>query len=168
LFQTLAYRDDPAWRAARARGPDAPVHPFYAQLAGPDVPLVLEWPPPMDYPRNELPFAQAVHDHPMKLLVRPPESPTPEPWWSDARLALRNVVVARPDVLARLPRGTAIVVHRNPSVEAGHFRAHIDGWLPPAPAHARACAEVLATLAAACGPPLLEDRYLVVFRVPGQ
>jgi Dolichyl-phosphate-mannose-protein mannosyltransferase len=167
LFQTFQYRDDPAWLASHARSPGAPVHPFYAALAAEDVPLVLEWPPPMDYPRNYLPYAQAVHGRPMKLLVRPPESPVPEPWWSDGRLALRNVVVARPETLAALSRGTAIVVHRNPPVEAGHFLAHIDGWVAPLPEQSRACAEILATLTAACGPPVRDDRYVAVFRAPG-
>jgi hypothetical protein len=169
LFQTYHYATDPAWIACRARRPDAPVHPYYRELAAPGatVPLVVEWPAPMDYPRNYLPYAQAVHGRPMKLLVRPPESPSPERWWSDERLALRNVVLARPADLARLPPGALVLVHRNPPVEAGQYLAGVQGWAPPLPAQRAACEEVLATLLAACGPPVHTDRHLTVFRAPG-
>jgi len=171
LFQALQYRDDPAWIASRAQRADAPMHPFYKELAaegaGDDVPLVVEWPPPMDYPRNYLPYAQAVHRRPMKLLVRPPDKRSSDRWWNDERLALCNVVIARPDALARLPRGTLLVVHRNPPVEAGLFLAHVAGWVPPSPEQAAAFEQVLATLRAACGAPVFEDRHLQVFRAPG-
>lgn len=165
IFQTYRYAVDPYWPSAHARAPDAPVHPWYRELdeAGEDVPLIVEWPAVLAFPDSYYHISQAWHRRPVRLLAH-----AHEVWWSSERLALASiVVVGRRGSVEALPAGTRIVLHRNPLVERARFFLGVSDWVAPSDRHARDYAEVVTELTAACGPPVFEDGYLTVFRVPG-
>jgi hypothetical protein len=165
VYQTYQHLDDPALRAARPGAADAPAHPFYARLAAadPPVPLVIEWPPPLDYPRNHLPWSQAVHRRPLALYAA-----EGEPWLAGPRLALDHVVT--PERLARgaVPPGSVLLLHRNPLVEAASYVHGRHEWLAPPASHARRFAAVRDDLVARLGPPTFEDRFLTAFELPAR
>jgi hypothetical protein len=163
LYQTFDHLRNEALAAARTRSGAAPAHPYYVTLADaePPPPLVIEWPPVIDYPNNYYPFYQACHRRPLALYAA-----AEEPWYVGPRLALAHVMT--PERLARgdAPPGALLVMHRNPMVEAAHFVYGVAGWVPPIPNHERFFRDARADASALFGAPVFEDRYLTVFRVP--
>jgi hypothetical protein len=183
VYQTYQHLEDPALRAAREGAADAPAHPYYARLAAadPPAPLVIEWPPPLDFPRNHLPWSQAVHRRPLALYAA-----EGEPWLVGPRLALDHVVTpadlapdglppdaVQPDAVqpgavrpGAVPTGSVLLLHRNPLVEAAWYVHGRREWLAPPAWHARRFTAVRDDLVARLGPPAFEDRFLTAFELP--
>jgi hypothetical protein len=161
VFQTYRYASDPHYRAALARADDAPVHPYYRTLAaaGDAVPLVVEWPPTLEYPLNYYYLSQACHRRPLALLASPDEA-----WFVNDRLALRNVLDLAARDRWRLEPGTVVILHRNPMIEQVRFLLERKDWRPPGQRLRDAFAATRSALVETFGEPVYEDALLTVFR----
>jgi hypothetical protein len=164
LFQTFRHWTNPFWQAARARSGEAPIHPFYMEIDEFDepVPVVVEWPPCMDFTKMTYHVYQAYHGRPMKLLAR-----ASEPWWTHHRLALQNVVKLEEAALRSLEPGSIVVLHKNLFNESAWFGLKQALTMRPKPSHVKGLREVSERLTRSLGPPIFEDEYLKVFRLPG-
>jgi hypothetical protein len=164
LFQTFRHLTNPFWQSASTRSADAPIHPFYKDLAAYEepVPVVVEWPPGMDFTKMTYHVYQAYHGRPMKLLAK-----ETEPWWTDDRLALRNVKKMNEGGPLDLEPGSIVVLHKNLFNESAWFGLGRSVTKPAKPSHMRAFKEVSERLSRELGPPIFEDEYLMVFSVLG-
>ncbi|MFH2000150.1 MAG: glycosyltransferase family 39 protein [Planctomycetota bacterium] len=162
LFQTFRHETDPFWQAARGHASLVPLHPYYSTIyaARDSIPVVIEWPPPMDFTKMTYHVAQAFHTCALKIAGMPGE-----PWWSDQRLALRNVVdLTNPEFLPDMEPGTVVLLHKNPSEETAWFALGRSTHAAPKPQHVRAYDEIFRHVSSLLGPPIFEDRFLVAFR----
>ncbi|MHC5211120.1 MAG: glycosyltransferase family 39 protein [Planctomycetota bacterium] len=162
-YQTLEHLRNPLVEAARSRAPDAPVHPYYGQLAeaGPPPPLLLEWPPALEYPSNHYYLAQAFHRLPIKLYAASDEA-----WLVGPRLALANVITPEELAAGAVPPGTQVLLHRNPIVEQARHMLGRSEWIHPGQWHVRTFGETRERLIGDYGEPVFEDALITAFRVP--
>lgn len=164
MYQTFQHSENPFWLAAHNHADRIPLHPCYKEIyqSRESIPLVLEWPPPMDYTKMTYHVAQAYHTLPLKVIAQPEE-----PWWSGPRLNLQNVIsFTTLDSSPDLESGTIILLHKNPTGETMHY-ALGSTQLPPASHHHKAqYDEIQYQVSQTVGPPTFEDDYITLFKVP--
>ncbi|MBU0753922.1 MAG: glycosyltransferase family 39 protein [Planctomycetes bacterium] len=157
-YQTYVYRESPFWIAAGHHDPATRLPPFYRNVR--EETLLLEGPAPEGFFNNMIAFYQHYHGRPVKLIT------TEDLFWGDPAFALDNVIVLRDGEELSLEQGALALVHKNALREISDFLHHKPSSSAQRVYSPKATQALIALLQNRYGPPIHEDDYLSVFRIP--
>jgi hypothetical protein len=157
-YQTFSYRSNAQWKAAGEQHASVRLPSYYSKLG--EGGLVLEGPPPENFFDNMVAFYQHFHGRPVKLLT------SYDKFWGSSRLNLKNVIVLRGEGKVDFQGAELAIIHKQPMEEIKQFLNRYPSPQAESVYGEKIVSRLSELMEACCEPPVHEDQYLKVFRLP--